>query len=112
MEIRNPRYNIHGTVDCEINHPVFGWIPFTASPNDPEEHGRAIYQEVISGNAGSIEPAPPPPEPTDDDLKEQARAQIAQAYRTNPPKTDAERIEALEIMLGLRDPDITSIRKK
>jgi len=42
-EIRNVKRNKRGTIDCEINHPRFGWIPFTASPDDCEAHGRAIH---------------------------------------------------------------------
>lgn len=30
MEIRNPIYIANGGIDCEINHPVYGWIPYTA----------------------------------------------------------------------------------
>jgi hypothetical protein len=48
MNIRNPRFNQYGTIDCEVEHPVFGWMPFTASPNDPEEHGRAIYEAALA----------------------------------------------------------------
>lgn len=32
--------------DCEINHPDFGWIPFTADRNDVEPHGRAIWAAI------------------------------------------------------------------
>lgn len=32
--------------DCEILHPVFGWIPFTADQNDVAEHGRAIWAAI------------------------------------------------------------------
>lgn len=35
-----------GRYDCEIEHPVFGWIPFTANPNDVEDHGRAIWAAI------------------------------------------------------------------
>ena len=35
-------------IDCKINHPVFGWIPFTADARDVEPHGRAIFAEVDS----------------------------------------------------------------
>ena len=35
MKTRNRKYNIHGTIDCEIEHPIHGWIPFTADPADP-----------------------------------------------------------------------------
>ena len=34
MEYRNPKYNSNGTIDCEINHPEYGWIPFTAHLED------------------------------------------------------------------------------
>lgn len=63
MDIRNATYNRFGTIDCEIEHPQFGWIPFTASPADPEEHGRAIYAEAIKGDvAPYVEPPAPPPQ--------------------------------------------------
>lgn len=49
-------------INCEINHPDYGWIPFTASPNDPEEHGRNIYAACLAGDHGPVAAyvAPPP----------------------------------------------------
>jgi hypothetical protein len=40
-------------------------LPFTASPNDSEAHGRAIYAAALAGDFGPIAEyvAPPPPEP-------------------------------------------------
>jgi hypothetical protein len=35
-----------GCYDCEIEHPIFGWIPFTANPNDVEAHGRTIWMAI------------------------------------------------------------------
>lgn len=29
MEVRNPIYTSFGGIDCEINHPVYGWIPYS-----------------------------------------------------------------------------------
>ncbi|RWK26834.1 DUF4376 domain-containing protein [Mesorhizobium sp.] len=46
MDYRNPVYNQFGAIDLEIEHPAFGWIPFTASPDDPEELGRAMFAEA------------------------------------------------------------------
>lgn len=43
MEIRNAKLLEDGRIDCEIDHPVYGWIPFTAAANDVEEHGRIIH---------------------------------------------------------------------
>lgn len=58
MEHRNAKYNRHGTVDCEVNHPKFGWIPFTASPDDVEELGKELYAEVTKGEVGEYVPTP------------------------------------------------------
>jgi hypothetical protein len=47
--IRTPRWNAgNQSIDCEIEHPVFGWIPFTASPKDIEAHGRAIFAHIVA----------------------------------------------------------------
>lgn len=43
LQFRNAKPNADGTIDCEINHPDFGWIPFTADTNDVEPHGREIW---------------------------------------------------------------------
>jgi hypothetical protein len=34
MEYRNPQMLENGWIDCEIEHPEYGWIPFTCDPND------------------------------------------------------------------------------
>lgn len=44
---RNPVRNADGTIDCEIEHPDYGWIPFTASPDDSEQHGRDLYAAIL-----------------------------------------------------------------
>lgn len=44
MKFRNAKYNAAGTIDCEVEHPNFGWVPFTASPSDILAHGRDIYE--------------------------------------------------------------------
>lgn len=48
-EIRNAQYNAAGTIDVEWNHPDYGWIPFTASPDDATEHGREIHAQALQG---------------------------------------------------------------
>lgn len=71
MKIRNPIFTADGRIDCEIEHPNFGWIPFTADPNDVEQHGREIYERALA-----MGPAPyVAPEPDPVDLAAQARAQ-------------------------------------
>jgi hypothetical protein len=54
MNIKNPRYNQRGTVDCEVEHEALGWIPFTASPDDDNEFGRELYASLTSGAHGAI----------------------------------------------------------
>ena len=73
MEIRNPVYNAFGTIDCEINHPQFGWIPFTASPDDRPD----IYDAAL---AMGPTPYVPPPAPTPEEIHAQELAE-AQANR-------------------------------
>lgn len=34
MQYRNAKVINGGLIDCEINHPAYGWIPFTADPAD------------------------------------------------------------------------------
>ena len=62
MNTRNAIRNRDGSIDMEIEHPEFGWIPFTASPTDSEEHGRALYAEA---DARGDVPAPKWPEMPD-----------------------------------------------
>jgi hypothetical protein len=43
MKIRNSTLRADGRIDCEIEHPEYGWVSFTADPNDSEQHGREIF---------------------------------------------------------------------
>ena len=56
MNIRNARHAAGGMIDCEYNHPKFGWVPFTANPNDVEQLGRDLYAAAVA--AGGIAPEP------------------------------------------------------
>ena len=58
MEYRNPRYTATADIDCEVNHPTLGWIPFTASQNDPEQYGRDLFDQITAD--GNIAPYEPP----------------------------------------------------
>jgi hypothetical protein len=83
---RNPKYNAVGTIDIEIEHPVWGWIPFTADPNDVELLGKALYDAAVE--IGQVENYPPPP-------PEKVRAAMTDLTRK-------------QFRLGLRDLGITS----
>lgn len=34
MNYRNAKHIADGRIDCEIEHPTYGWIPFTCNPTD------------------------------------------------------------------------------
>ena len=68
VDARNPSYaNADSTViDIEVKFQelsALGYIPFTASPSDPEVHGRSLFAAAENGNYGTIAPYVPPPEP-------------------------------------------------
>ena len=64
MMFRNPRFNAAGGIDGEINHPQFGWVPFTAAPDDPEPIGRELFAAAVAGEFGPVASyVPPPPAP-------------------------------------------------
>ncbi len=54
--VRNPQYNRVGTVDVLVTVEGIGEVPFTATPHDPELHGREIYSNAIAGMYGEIKP--------------------------------------------------------
>lgn len=60
---RNAQYDAGGTITADIFHPVFGWIPFTASPNDVEAHGRALFTHISAVGPVAAYVAPPEPIP-------------------------------------------------
>lgn len=87
---KNPQYATpdESLIDLEWNHPEFGWIPFTASPDDVEQHGRDIHAAALAGEYGPIAPYDGPTE--EEILEQQMREQRDQlladvdAVVTNP----------------------------
>lgn len=43
-------------IDMEIEHPDFGWIPFTADPTDVEQHGRDLYAAALTSALPYVAP--------------------------------------------------------
>lgn len=70
MKFRKPRFNDNGTIDCEVEHPEFGWIPFTASPDDVEESGKGIHTAILAAGVDKVLPAIPP---SNEELAAEAR---------------------------------------
>jgi len=56
MKYRNAQWNSTGGIDCEIDHPTYGWIPFTARDDDTEEHGREIFAKAQADAADYVPP--------------------------------------------------------
>ena len=71
--IRSPRDNGKGGIDCEIEHPAYGWIPFTAVADDVEQHARQIYVRALQMRPAAYVP-PPPPTPEKLEAAAQRRA--------------------------------------
>jgi hypothetical protein len=67
---KNPKYAQNGAIDCEIEHPKYGWIPFTAHPNDCEKYGKELYNKIKK--EAKIAPYVPYI-PTNEELAEQIR---------------------------------------
>jgi hypothetical protein len=77
MQIRNPVFTANGAIICEVEHPQYGWIPFTADLLDPEKHGREIYEAALA-----MSPAPyVPVVPTPEEITVNVKLQRANAYR-------------------------------
>ena len=66
----------------EIEHPTYGWIPFTASPNDTEQLGKDLYAQAIAGTLGTIAAADPPPALTVTDITGAVQAKLDATART------------------------------
>jgi len=56
LNFRTPKFNSDGTLDCEIEHPQFGWIPFTANPSDVEPIGAEVFNAAKAYATEYVEP--------------------------------------------------------
>jgi hypothetical protein len=54
--VTNPRWMdaAHTVLDVDVDFPGLGVVPFTASPDDCEHHGKEIYADCIAGKYGAI----------------------------------------------------------
>ena len=74
MEYRAPVYNADGNIDCEVNHPTLGWVLFTATPDDPDQKGIDLYNQIIAD--GSIDPYVPDPAVVESNIREGKKVEI------------------------------------
>lgn len=73
LEYRNAKFNAVGSIDLEWNHPVYGWIPFGASPNDVEAHGREFFELAKETAEPYVAPVAPAPTSADVDAERDRR---------------------------------------
>jgi len=118
MEYRNPVYTEDGRIDCEINHPEYGWIPFTC---DPDDTGAAfdvagLFAEMQPETAPYV--APPAITYTDEENAARTRNERDYLLRTfvdpivtNPLRWDALTVEEQEAMKAYRQAllDVTEL---
>lgn len=83
MEYRHARYVTETAIEMEVDHPVFGWVPFTATPDDVEPHGRKLFEAAKDTVAPYVAPPPPPapPLPIVNDYEEAIQSDVDQAAR-------------------------------
>lgn len=56
-QVRNIMRHLAGSVDCEVLHESYGWMPFSAHPEDKEPATLAVYK-YIEDNQINIETLP------------------------------------------------------
>lgn len=98
MEFRNARYNKDGTIDCEVNHLDFGWLPYTASNQDVEAIGREVFEAAKNVASAYVDP------PVD-------IAQLAIDMRTERNRRLREEVDPM-VMNSLRWGDLTDEQRQ
>ena len=74
MEYKNAKYinPEHTIVDCDINSPIYGWIPYTMDPDDTDmtvDNGELIAAFNSNNDVANYTP------PSDEELAFHARAE-------------------------------------
>lgn len=99
MEYRNPRKTAGAAIDCEINHPVYGWIPFTADPSDlGATFDVAELHAALAADPNTLEYVAPPPVVPQSVTPRQVRlVLLAQGLLTSVEAMIAQQDEATRI---------------
>ena len=74
MNYRNAKYiNDIGWIDCEIDHPDYGWIPYTLNPDDTDmtiDNNVLLAAMVANNDVAAYVP------PSQEELDEMAAGQV------------------------------------
>ena len=67
MDTRNAQDIGGGRIDCDINHPIYGWIPYTIDPSDTDQtiDNVALLEDIGDNVAPYVAPEPVPYVPSD-----------------------------------------------
>jgi hypothetical protein len=104
MNYRNAKFVNTAIIDCEIEHPVYGWIPFTCDPNDTG----ALFNTATLFNQMANNPETIPyVEPTPEELLA-IKSEEVRAKRNNLLATVVDPI----VMNSLRWGALTDNKKK
>lgn len=105
MKYRNAKHiNERGWIDCEIEHPEFGWVPYTLDPEDVDKtvDNNKLLKEM-SANEDVAAYVPPTQEEIDTRLAEEIRH-----IRNNLLKTEVDPIAGNT----LRWAELTDVEKQ
>lgn len=99
MEYRNPRRTAGEAIDCEINHPTYGWIPFTADLSDTGAlFDVAELHAALAADPNTLEYVAPPPVVPQSVTPRQVRlVLLAQGLLTSVEAMIAQQDEATRI---------------
>lgn len=59
MRYRNAKYIDETRIDCEIEHPAYGWIPYTLDPKDTDmtiDNNYLLSEMAKNGNVAEYQP--------------------------------------------------------
>jgi len=84
MNYRSAKRTSEGHIDCEVEHPIYGWIPFTCDPNDIGAlFDVAVLHTQMDADPNTLPYEPPTQEEILADATAQARGKRAELLAQN-----------------------------
>lgn len=108
IDWRNPAFNALGSIDVEIEHPVHGWIPFTAAAGDTgADPAVGDVQDLLAAivAAGNIAPYVPPPDPVPTVPAEISKVQLKRATEAIEHAPGVTLWQAIKAAIATADED-------